>query len=216
MEALYDGVLKTFVEDGRVDYQGLKADSLPLTQYLLLAGQVPEAEFNAWTEPQRLAFLVNLYNAATLQLILDHYPIQSIRDIRVRFKGPWDQPVINLFGKTITLNRLEHGIIRKQYDEPRVHMVLVCAAKGCPILRSEAYTAEKLDAQLGDQSRQYLSTPAGLIINRAKGEVRISSIFKWYGKDFPSVASFIEQYSGQNLAGLKIRYLNYDWSLNER
>jgi len=199
-----------------VDYQGLKADPKPLTQYLVSAGEVSEAEFNAWTEPKQMAFFINLYNAATLQLILEHYPVESIKDIGTMFKGPWDQPVVTLFGKRITLNKLEHGIIRKQYDDPRVHMALVCAAKGCPILRSEVYTAEKLDEQLDDQSRQYLFTPAGLVINRAKGEARISSIFKWYGKDFTSVSAFIEQYSGQNLDGLKIRYLDYDWALNER
>jgi len=94
-------------------------------------------------------------------------------------------------------------------------MALVCAAKGCPILRSEAYTAEKLEEQLDDQSRRYLASPAGLVINRARGEARISSIFKWYGEDFPSVPAFVEKHSGQSLDGLKIRYLDYDWSLNE-
>ena len=142
----YDDLLKTFVEDGRVDYQGLKADPAPLMTHLILAGRVPVAEFNSWAEPQRLAFLINLYNASTLQLILDHYPLKSIKEIGNVFKGPWDQPIVPMFGKTITLNELEHGIIRKQYNEPRVHLALVCAARGCPVLRSEIYTAEKLEA----------------------------------------------------------------------
>jgi len=212
----YDDLLKTFVENGRVNYQGLKADPAPLIKHLILVGQVPEAEFNSWAEPQQLAFLINLYNASTLQLILDYYPVSSIKKIRKGFKGPWDQPVVPMFGKTITLNELEHGIIRPQYHDPRVHMALVCAAKGCPILRSEVYTAEKLDAQLDDQSRKYLATPAGLIINRKKGIASISSIFKWYGDDFLSVPDFIEIYSGQPLDGLKFKTLKYDWSLNEK
>ena len=212
----YDDLLKTFVENGRVDYQGLKADPAPLIKHLIWVGQITEAEFNSWADPQQLAFLINLYNASTLQLILDHYPVASIKKIGTLFKGPWDQPAVTLFGKTITLNELEHGVIRKQHNEPRVHMALVCAAKGCPILRNEVYTAEKLDEQLADQSRQYLATSAGLIINRKKGVANISSIFKWYGDDFVSVPDFIQKYSGESIRGMKIRTLKYDWSLNER
>jgi len=212
----YDKLLKTFVENGRVDYQGLKADPVPLMKHLILAGRVPEKAFKSWSEKQQLAFLINLYNASTLQLIVDHYPVKSIKKIKHRFKGPWDQPVVPLFGKKITLNELEHENIRPKYNDPRVHIALVCAAKGCPILRSEAYIAEKLDDQLDDQSRQYLASPAGLMMNRAKGTVRISSIFKWYGSDFSSVTEFIEKQSGKSLNGLNIRYLKYDWSLNDR
>jgi len=95
-------------------------------------------------------------------------------------------------------------------------MVLVCAAKGCPTLRSEAYTAELLNEQLDDQSRRYLATPAGLVIDRKKGVASISAIFKWYGGDFTSVPGFVEKYSDETIKGLKIRYLDYDWALNER
>jgi hypothetical protein len=156
-----------------------------------------------------------LYNAATLKLIVDHYPVKSIKGIGSLFKGPWDQPVVRLFDQTITLNNLEHDILRKDYNEPRLHMALVCAAKGCPPLRSEAYVGERLDGQLADQARIYLASPAGLQLDRAKGEARLSAIFKWYGKDFPSVSAFVARYSGQNVDGLNIRYLDYNWSLNE-
>lgn len=211
-----DSILKKHVVNGRVDYQAMRADPAPLAQYLVQAGKVPESEFKSWGEKQRLAFLINLYNAATFQLIVDHYPVKSIKDVGTVFKGPWDQSVVPLFGKKVTLNELEHGIIRKQYHDPRVHMALVCAAKGCPLLRNEAYTAEKLDEQLDDQARRYLSTVYGLVVDRAKGEMRISSIFKWYGDDFSSVEGFVEKFSGKPVKGLKIRYLDYDWSLNGR
>jgi hypothetical protein len=193
----------------------LKAAPVPLKTYLAEAGAVPETEFNSWDKTKQLAFLINLYNAATLQLIVDHYPVESIKDIGGFFKGPWDQPAVPMFGKTITLNTLEHKIIRPNYHDPRVHMALVCAAKGCPILRNEAYTADQLDAQLDDQSRHYLATPAGLVIDREKGTASVSSIFKWYGDDFESVPAFLETYSGDSVEGLKIKYLSYDWSLNE-
>lgn len=214
--ARFDAVLKAHVAEGRVDYKALKAAPEELDAYLDELAAMPEAQFKAWPESSQIAFLVNLYNAATLKLIVDHYPVKSIKDIGSLFKGPWDQPVVRLFGQTITLNNLEHDNLRKDYHEPRLHMALVCAAKGCPPLRSEAYVGERLDEQLTDQSRIYLASPTGLVLNRAKNEAHISSIFKWYGKDFPSVPAFVARYSGHNVDGLKIRYLDYDWSLNEQ
>ena len=192
----YDGVLKATVTDGRVNYKGLKAAPGTLDRYLDSATGVSEAQFNTWAESQRLVFLTNLYNAATLRLILDHYPVETIKDIGSIFKGPWDQPVVRLFGKVITLNNLEHDIIRKQYDEPRIHVALVCAAKGCPVLRSDAYLPEKLNDQLDEQSRQYLSSSAGLRIDRQAGVVYFSSIFKWYGDDFLGKYSPAEGFAG--------------------
>ena len=190
-------------------------------------------------ESHRLAFLINLYNASTLKLIVDHYPVQSIKDIGRFFKGPWDQPVVRLFGKSVTLNHLEHDILRKQYSEPRIHMVLVCAAKGCPLLLGMAYTADKLDEQLSGQSRRYLLSPAGLSIDREKKVVYFSSIFKWYGEDFVSrhspttgftgldkaeraVANFCSVYLDSadrdylTAGGYSVKHLDYDWSLNEK
>jgi len=235
----YDRVLKTAVADGRVNYSGLKTAPKVLESYLDSASGVPEEEFGAWTESQRLAFLINLYNAATLKLIVDHYPLKSIKDIGSFFKGPWDQPAVRLFGKTVTLNHLEHGILRKQYSESRIHMVLVCAAKGCPQLRGKAYTADKLDEQLNDQSRRYLVSPAGLNIDREKQIVYFSSIFKWYGEDFVARYSPTSGFAGIDkteravanfcsaflvsadrdylTAGeYAVKFLDYDWSLNEK
>lgn len=214
--AAFDALLKAHVDArGLVDYKALKKAPPALDAYLNRVAAVPEAQFKTWTEPRQIAFLANLYNAATLKLIVDHYPVDSIKDIGNIFSGPWDQKVVRLFGETITLNNLEHDILRKEYNEPRLHMALVCAAKGCPPLRSEAYVAERLVAQLDDQSKVFLTSPQGLQIDRAKSEARISSIFKWYGKDFPSVRDFVEKHSGKKLDGLKIRYLDYDWSVNE-
>jgi hypothetical protein len=234
---IYDKVLKTYVADGRVNYSGLKNTPKALASYLNSAAGVPEEQLNSWTEPRRLAFLINLYNAATLKLIIDHYPVKSIKDIGNFFKGPWDQPAVTLFGKTITLNHLEHGILRKQYSEPRIHMALVCAAKGCPPLRSEAYLAEKLEDQLSDQSRRYLLSPAGLGIDRGEKTVYFSSIFKWYGEDFIAMYSPTSGFTGLDkteravanfccaflvpadrdflsAGGYSVKYLDYDWSLN--
>jgi len=212
----YDALLKRVVSDGRVEYKSLVTDSGALDRYLESAADVKKSQFERWTESERLAFLINLYNATTLKLIVDHYPVKSIKKIGSIFREPWDQPIVRLFGHVLTLNNLEHDIIRKKYDEPRIHMALVCAAKGCPPLRSEEYVAERLDSQLDDQSKTYLSSPEGIRIDRKNNKVYLSSIFKWYGNDFPSVIAFAEKYSGENLEGLSVRWLDYDWGLNEK
>jgi hypothetical protein len=238
--SVFDGLLKKHVTpEGRVDYSGLKADPGALNQFLAGAAGLPRTLFDTWTESRQLAFLINLYNAATLKLIIEHYPVNSIKDIGGFFRGPWDQAFIDLFGATVTLNHLEHDILRKQYREPRIHMALVCAAKGCPPLRNEAYTAEKLDQQLEDQSFRYLASAAGLRIDRPQKVVYLSSIFKWYGGDFRdiyapehgfdglnpterAVANFCSRHLSSKDAGYldkggyKIKYLDYDWSLNRQ
>ena len=235
----FDGVLKQFVQNGLVDYAGLKANPGKLDRYLDSLAKVTESQFNSWNEIQRLACLINLYNAATLRLILNHYPLKSIKDIGSLFKGPWDQPVVRFFGRTLTLNTLEHEILRKKYTEPGIHMALVCAAMGCPPLRGEAYVAEKLDAQLDDQAKQFLGNSIKFRIDRKKSVVFLSPIFKWYGEDFRgkyspragfdglnetqrAVVNFCSRYlspedrSYLEAGGYSIDFLDYDWSLNER
>ena len=155
--ALFDGVLKQYVKSARVDYAALKAHPQELNRYLDQVAAVSKAEFKKWSEPQQIAFLANAYNAYTLRLIIKNYPVKSIKDIGSFINGPWDQPVVQLFGETITLNTVEHKILRKDYAEPRLHFVLVCAAKGCPPLRGEAYVAARLNEQLDDQAKQFLA-----------------------------------------------------------
>lgn len=235
----YDEVLKEFVKDGLVDYPGLKKNPKQLNQYLDYLSGIKQQEFKSWDENDQLAYLINFYNAATLKLIVDHYPVKSIKDIGGLLSGPWRQKVVNLFGDTINLSTLEHEIIRKNYDEPRIHIALVCAAKGCPPLRNEAYTGEKLDRQLDNQSDVFLAGPTGLRIDRPNNAVYLSSILKWYGKDFirkytpesgfagfdkteQAVLHFTSRYVSEDdrkyleSGNYSIDYLDYDWSLNER
>lgn len=234
----YDRFLDQYVKDGVVDYRGMKGDSSALDQYLKQAAALSADEFSVWDEEKRLAFLFNLYNAATVRMILDHYPVESIKDIGSFFKGPWDQKVVQLFGETTTLDVLEHDILRKEYNEPRLHMTLVCAAKACPPLRNELYTADRLNEQMDDQTVLLLKHPLKFKIDREQGIVYFSSIFKWFGDDFiknysPSVgfdglnkkekaiASFCANYlqtadKEYLMSGnYRVKYLDYDWSLNE-
>jgi Protein of unknown function, DUF547 len=223
--ALFTTVLEQHVRDARVDYAALKAKPTDLTRYLDQIAAVSRADFARWSEPARIAFLTNAYNAYTLRLIIDHHPVKSIKDIGSLLKGPWDQPSVQLFGETTTLNTLEHKILRVDYAEPRLHFALICAAKGCPPLRREAYVAERLDEQLSDQAREFLATTAKNRIEIGERTVYLSPIFKWYGGDFEkqsgSVLKALEPYwpagAGAGAAGdFKIRYTDYDWSLNEQ
>lgn len=223
----YSSLLGAYVENGQVDYAKLKANRKELDAYLSELARIKEATFRAWSKSDRLAFLMNLYNAATLRLVIDYYPVKSIKDIGGIFKGPWKQEVVGLLGKTITLNQLEHEIIRKQYNEPRIHVALVCAAKGCPPLRSEAYVGECLDEQLSDQMRIFLANPAKNRIVSGTRKIYLSKIFKWYGGDFERDGNTLlgalapywpdrtaTQYKSRR--DWDIAHTDYDWSLNER
>ena len=220
-----DRVLRSVVTNGLVDYAALKRDSRGLDAWLAQVAAVKEDGFAKWSEPQRLAFLINLYNAATLRLILDHYPVASIKKIGGWFSGPWSQPVVRLFGKTLTLDAVEHEMLRVQFDEPRLHFAIVCAARGCPPLRAEAYVSARLEEQLQDQTRIFLGTTSK---NRADLQTRtlhLSPIFKWFAGDFTrehgSVQKFVTPFFAGDLrkeiekGGFTIRYTDYDWSLNE-
>jgi hypothetical protein len=222
---LLDKTLKTFVQDALVDYGALRASRADLDRYLDEVAAVPEGEFSTWPERQRLAFLINAYNAFTLELVLDHYPVKSIKEIGGWLKDPWDQPVVRLFGRAFTLNDVEHKILRVQFAEPRIHFALVCAARGCPPLRSEAYVANHLDAQLDEQARRFLATTSKNRVNDRERVVHLSPIFKWYGSDFEkqagSVLAALNPYWPEEAAAalargdFKIRYTDYDWSLNQ-
>lgn len=224
--ALFDRVLKRYVHDAAVDYPALKTAPQELDAYLNLLSGVSESDFKHWPEPQQITFLLNAYNAFTLKLIVDHYPVKSIKDIGSFLKGPWDQPVVRLFGKTLTLATIEHKILRQQYAEPRIHFAMVCAARGCPPLRSEAYRADQLDRQLDDQARQFLATPGKNRVDAAERVVYLSPIFKWFSGDFEkksgSVMAFVQPYFPETArraleqGHVKIEYTDYDWSLNGR
>ncbi len=222
---LFDQVLKKYVKDGLVNYSALKAHPEELDRYLDQVAAVPEADFKQWTEKQQLAFLINAYNAFTLRLIIDHYPVKSIKDIGSVLSGPWSQPVVRLFGVATTLDYLEHKLLRKNYAEPRIHFALVCAARSCPPLRGEAYQASRLDEQLDDQARKFLATPTRNRVEASERVVHLSPVFKWFAGDFEkksgSVLEFLKPYWPEparaelEQGGFKIRYTTYDWSLND-
>lgn len=221
-----DRVLKENVRDSLVNYTALKAAPRPLDAYLAQTAAVTEAEFNAWPEKDRLAFLINLYNAATLKLIVGKYPLKTIRSIGLLPGAAWKLEGVSLFGNKISLDKLEHDIIRKNYAEPRAHFALVCAARGCPPLREEAFVGGRLDIQLDEQGRKFMSNAAKNRVDAAARVVYLSPIFKWFAGDFEAAAGtvlkfvtphFPEAARGSLASGdFKISYTDYDWSLNDQ
>ncbi len=244
----YAAALKTYVDDqGWVNYQRLKQNSQQLDAFASALGRLDSRLYDSWSEKQKIAFWINAYNALTLEAIITHYPIKpsfttslvfpknSIRQI----PGVWDELTFEVMGRKVTLDEIEHKILRAQFNEPRIHMALVCAAAGCPPLRNEPYSGEHLDHQLDDQTRRFLSNPRKFHIDRAGGRVSLSSIFKWFGEDFVKTYATDEKFAGHKpseravlnfisryveaadreylvSARYKITYLDYDWSLNEQ
>jgi hypothetical protein len=219
-------VLSQHVKDSLVDYAGLKENSSELDAYLEQLASVPPDDFKKWTKEQQLALYLNLYNAQTLRLIINYYPLKSIRKIGFLPGAAWRIQNVRFGGHVITLDHLENGIIRKDFNEPRIHFALVCAAMGCPPLRGEPFVARTLDRQLDDQTRRFLATTEKNRFEATSNTLRLSSIFKWYDEDFTTPAGSLENYVQPFLpepAGaalkratkVKVEYTDYDWALNE-
>ena len=238
----WDDLLKKhvrYVQDGnasKVDYAGLARDHAPLKAVLDDYQKVTKTEFDGWSKPQQQAFLINAYNAFTVELILTKYPdLKSIRDLGSFVSKPWSRKFFKLFGQDSYLDFIEHEVLRKDgvYDDPRVHVAVVCASIGCPMLRSDAFVAEKLDAQLDDAMKRFLSDRTRNRYNPQTRKLEISRIFDWYGKDFDkghkgftSVKATMAKYADQladkpeDRAAVKeqkadVAFLDYDWSLND-
>ena len=204
---------------GFVNYQGFIADSVQLNAYLeTLSTHYPNPE--TWSRNEVLAYWINAYNAYTIQLVIRHYPVLSIKDIKpgIGFiNSVWDIPFITIEGQTLDLNNIEHNILRKM-DETRIHFAVNCASYSCPKLRNEAYTANRLDAQLEDAAIQFINDPSRNLITTSSASV--SSIFNWFTGDFTknqSLRDFLNTYSRQKIADdTEINFMAYNWFLNEQ
>ena len=220
----------------RVDYAGFARERAQLKAVLDDYQKVTRAEFDAWTKPQQQAFLMNAYNAFTIEKILKRYPdIKSIRDYGTVFGNPWKDKFFTLFGQPAYLDFIEHETLRKDgvYDDPRVHVSVVCASIGCPMLRNEAFVADRLDAQMEDALRRFLSDRTRNRYNPETRKVEVSRIFDWYGKDFEkghkgfsSVKATLARFADvladrpEDRAAIReqkvdVSFLEYDWALND-
>ncbi|MEO8117285.1 MAG: DUF547 domain-containing protein [Bacteroidota bacterium] len=220
----WTGLVQKYVNaDGLVDYKGFISDSEKLNTYLTLISNNPPGK--SWSENDKIAYWLNAYNAFTIKLIIDHYPLKSIKDLGPKdqvifINTPWDIKFFEIGGKTMTLNRIEHRILRKDFTEPRIHFALNCASMSCPKLRREAYVGNKLDEQLTDQAKDFLRDESRNKITASTPKV--SSIFKFYGSDMTkwsgkTLIGYINQYSPVQInEDAELQYLDYDWSLNKQ
>jgi hypothetical protein len=223
-----------WINDGHaseVDYAGIKREQPALKNYLAEVAAVTPQQYSGFSRNERLAFLLNAYNAYTIDFVLTRYPsLESIRELGSLFSSAWKKRLFPLLGENRSLDEIEHEMIRKpgDFDDPRIHMAVNCASVGCPALRDEPYTAARLDEQLDDAVDRFLSDRSR---NRADGKgLWISKIFDWYAGDFEkdagSVAAWLAPHAaklsddpdvraGVAAASLRIRYLDYDWALND-
>jgi len=216
---IYGELLKKYVKNGAVDYQGFKNEQGRLDAYLRgLEAVDPER----LSRDEQFAFYVNAYNAWTIRLILTGYPgINSIKDLGSLFKSPWKKEICRINGKVLTLDEIEHDILRPRFKDPRVHFAVNCASKGCPPLLSEPYEGRLLDQQLNQVTRAFINDPER---NRLEGRTLfVSRIFKWFSEDFnDDVVGFFLKYAQgelrekleQGREKIQVEYLDYDWSLN--
>jgi len=235
--AAWDALLKKHVrwlpdnKQSRVDYAGFAKDRAELKKVLDAMSAVPKAEFDGFSREQRMAFLINAYNAFTVEVILTKYPdIKSIRELGLFNRGPWKNEFFSLLGAKHHLDWIEHEELRPKYADPRVHAAVTCASIGCPALRTEAFSAARLEGQLEDGMMRFMGDRTR---NRvADGKVQVSSIFKWFKEDFEKgqkgfaqvedvFATYAAQLSDkpEEQAALKakslpVAFLDYDWSLN--
>lgn len=211
---------KHVAANGKVNYKGIIRDSLQLNQYLKQLSDNPPQK--NWSREDQLAYWINAYNAFTLQLIIRHYPLESIKDIGSKIKipfvnTPWDIKFIRIGKERFDLNNIEHDFLRGKLKEPRIHFAIVCASVSCPRLLNEAYTANRIHQQLDEQARSFINDKSR---NRvAANAAQLSQIFNWFRGDFTrnsTLTEFINRYASVKInRNAKITYLNYNWNLNE-
>jgi hypothetical protein len=217
----------------QVDYDAMLSARTQLRGYLDKLATVAKDEFEQWSHAEQLAFLINAYNAWTVEFVLTEYPaLDSIKDLGSLFSSPWSQNIVSLFGQQVSLDDIEHGMIRgwNRYNEPRIHFAVNCAAIGCPALAASAFTGENLESQLDLNTKRFLADDTRNYYQ--DGRFYLSKIFDWYEEDFEkgwggysSLAEFISAYQApldlpidalQSIANgrMKVRYTDYDWGLN--
>lgn len=226
-------VLDRYAKDGLVDYGALKNAAGDLDRYLEKVKTVSFEEYHRWDNEQKIAFWINTYNALVMNAVVDNYPLKKGMHLKAfvypensvqQIPDIWRRKVIRIFGRETSLDDIEHGILRKEFSEPRIHFALVCASSGCPRLRGEPYFPEKLSRQLDEEAVKFLSDPAKAQYDSGKDLLHLSPIFQWFRGDFEKAGGlfpFLRRYLPKETAAkvsskTSIRWLGYDWSLNER
>lgn len=223
--------LARHLHEGRLDYEGIiRRDAQTFRAIVVGIEEVPEDEYSLWSRDQRMAFWINAYNIAAISLIVEHYPLKRSAGLPALRYPPnsiqqipdvWNKPILTLIGKQVSLNDIENEILRKEFQDPRIHFAIVCASLGCPVLRGEPYVFDRLDRQLDEAVSVFLADRRKFDYDAPANTFYLSPIFKWFEQDFRKEGgsiAFIRKYAppAPDLpAEGRIRWLDYDWSLNE-
>ncbi len=215
---IWTELLQKYVTDGgQVNYKGFIEEQAKMDQYLNLISDTPPG--SNWSETDKIAYWINAYNAFTVKLIMDNYPLKSIKDIgdgMPMINSSWDIKFFKIGDVDFDLNTIEHEILRKKFEEPRIHFAINCASFSCPKLRNEAFESNRLNQQLEEQAKEFINNPDKNIIN--KEETKLSKIFSWFETDFTkktTIKTFIKQYHSAFNDQNDIQYIGYIWTLNE-
>jgi len=195
---------------GKVNYKGFKADIAAFDGYLKSLADNPVQ--SSWSRGEKMAYWINAYNAFTIKLIVDNYPVKSIMDLEGG--KPWDKKWIKLGDKTYSLNNIEHDILRPKYKDARIHFAVNCAAKSCPPVWNKAWTAANLNGQLERSAKAFINNSKYNSVGGSKAA--ISKIFEWYAVDFGNITDYLNKYANTKVAaGTMVTYQEYNWALNE-
>jgi hypothetical protein len=248
--AVFDEVLNQYVDNGLVDYNGLQASPQAFYAYIDTLGAVDPASMEMWSPEQKMAYWINAYNAFTIQAVIERYPITERilvgiffpRNSILQISGIWNRLTFTAGGRQVNLSHIEHDILRKTFDDPRIHFAIVCASNSCPALRSEAYRADVLEHQLHQQTVAFINDPSrGTRWDAERQRLMVSKIFKWFKSDFKTagavggpasrtakfgnpIVAFIRPYlenapvaeTLDRKPDVRVAYLAYDWRLNEK
>ncbi len=215
--SIFDSLLQKNVDKtGRVDYQSLKNNETLLDNYLAyIQNNEPTKD---WSSNKKKAFWINTYNAYTIKIILNNYPLKSIRDIKIDGKTAWKIPFVKVGQKRYTLDQIEHEILRKKFNDPRIHVGINCASVSCPRLWNFAFTEDNIASSLDNLMKEFINYTTRNKIS--KKNVALSEIFNWFSKDFiknGTIISYLNTYAAIKISEkASIKYLTYDWSLNKK
>jgi hypothetical protein len=216
-------LLAKYVRDGRVNYRAWTANAADAEELSNYVDRLEAIDPDKMDSPDALAYWINLYNATTLELLLEHYPVDSIKGIGGMLSSPWKRKLVAVNGENLSLNDIENEIIRPRFADARIHFALNCAAVSCPPLQPFAFEGGKLEKQLEGVTRAAIADERFLDASGCvdgSGKLRLSKIFEWYAEDFVaasgSVEAFARRYAGDVIgAGCKLEFMDYDWALNE-
>ena len=215
--SIFDSLLQKNVDKtGRVDYQSLKNNETLLDNYLAyIQNNEPTKE---WSSNKKKAFWINTYNAYTIKIILNNYPLKSIRDIKIDGETAWKIPFVKIGQKRYTLDQIEHKILRKKFNDPRIHVGINCASVSCPRLWNFAFTEDNIASSLDNLMKEFINDTTRNKIS--KKNVALSEIFNWFSKDFiknGTIINYLNTYAAIKISEkASIKYLTYDWSLNKK